>query len=134
MEKFKKIDSQTAEVTTTKTVTETQTIKMSDLINDRDSLIRTKNMETTEFNDRIKNIDEKIQEHNLRIKQLTDIGIKALVLAPEISTVEEVKVDEVKILEEAVEEKVVVDEIKIEESVDQEFVSEDSKKDLETTN
>lgn len=93
MEKYKKVDSGTAEVTITKTVTETETIKLVDLINERDSIIRTKNMETDEFNARMAKLDVIIEEMNAKIKKLTDIGLSTEVISPDVQVEEVIEVD-----------------------------------------
>lgn len=83
-EKVKKIDNDTAEITVTKTVVEKQVVNLSSLIYERDSLVRTKNMETDEFNLRMNKIDMLISDMNDKIKALTDIGLKVEVVSPDV--------------------------------------------------
>lgn len=94
-EKLVKIDSKTAEVITTKTVTDTRIVNISDLVYERDSMIRTMNLEKDEFSRRQASLEAKVKEMNEEIKRFLDIGLSTEVIAPEVPVVvEEVKVKE----------------------------------------
>lgn len=94
-EKLVKIDSKTAEVITTKTVTDTRIVNISDLVYERDSMIRTMNLEKDEFSRRQASLEAKVKEMNEEIKRFLDIGLSTEVIAPEVPVVvEEVKAKE----------------------------------------
>lgn len=83
-EKLTKVDNKTAELVVVRTTTEKQVFNIDTLVYERDSLIRTKNTRLDEQAQEIARIDAQIKSFNLRIKTLTDLGLVAGVVAPEV--------------------------------------------------
>ena len=83
-QKINKIDNDTAEVITVETITKKETVSLSYLISERDSMVRTKNMEAGIFEARDKMLASKIEELNVQIKNLTSAGLSTEVVSSDI--------------------------------------------------
>lgn len=112
-EKLVKIDDQTAEIVTTKTVVEKQTVNIQTLIYERDSMVRTKNQIMIDYETQLRSLDAKVSQMNDEIKKLTDIGLRPAVQGADIPVV---VIEEEKKVEPIQEE--VVEEVKLEEFPD----------------
>jgi len=127
---YKKIDGNSAEVTFTEVVTRKEQVSLPTLIYERDSMIRTiaaNDLENFQRNEKIKIHLKEVEEE---IALLTNLGIRAQVVNPEIiveEKVEEVVVEEEKVEEQKIEEVVVEEEkaIESEQPVANDIVVED---------